>query len=196
MKRLGARMISFMLLTALISIQTRAANQGSFDCAGASDQEICKEALKKGMVDATAIGGVACCNGRKIVCTYPQNVPPSFTPPAECAGAIMGCVEAHEGYHRDKDACLDASGLSATGAGGNSPGEAECKSKRSECFAHRVQLACLDDIPTTHSCYGSPILKKWRDAVQALIESGGCNDAAAKQECCQTYRVGCDDKKW
>jgi len=94
----------------------------------------CKKAREiPGMVDPAEYGGVICCNGTLVSCTW--NVPDQ---PGH--GIIEKCVLEHEdSHHDDVNACPNC-GIWRPGW---RPGMNQREQDKQECLGYRIELTCL-----------------------------------------------------
>jgi hypothetical protein len=132
---------------------------------GKTDEECCELAMAAGL-DEGHLGGVICCEGRKVPCSWvrarmsPHEDPSALT-------ILDDCMDRHEQTHLDDIDCGPVEGwITPT----RPPYRDASQEKAQECIAHCAEKQCLLQRQGECTSYdGLPSLKCWA-AVRSRVE--------------------------
>jgi hypothetical protein len=110
----------------------------------------CGNAKREG-IDGGHLGGVVCCDGRKVSCVWSENFPILYKDDLTAWELIRDCVERHEDTHLlDVANCQDPCHRGVKRGGTLTP----LHRPGSECRAYRAELSCLHR--SISRCSGDP----------------------------------------
>jgi len=140
----------------------------SYNFAPRSETECCSDAKASG-IDNDDLGGVVCCDGKTVTCTW--NIP--ITTSVSAKNIISDCIRKHEdSHHADIVPCK--TGICARGISRGKFALLQVHGRNtSECDAYRIEINCLTS--SIAKCNGDAICEGWvehyiQESIEGLLK--------------------------